>query len=241
MSLSRLAIVSLMLILAACTPRHNYTMEEKSYIAMNAITWCARLTSYPYEYLDDNGNFSGMDLDYINLISQKSGLRIKITHTGSVSECHVHLKNKSVHMMAATRATPERAEYATFTRPYIYVETVMLKVTNKPISAGIGKGFAVRNYLLADRKDLRIEEFSDDEHAVQAMLRGEIDSVIMDTESAKLLRKKYRLELDLITIPFEYPLSFAFRKEDAIPRQIFDKAISDITEFEHERIRRKWM
>ncbi len=117
----------------------------------------------------------------------------------------------------------------------------MIRNTGNPKSVGIGKGYAVRNYVLADRKDLVVFEFSDDEHSIKALLNGQIQSAIMDTESAKMLKKKYGFELDQITIPFEYPLSFAFRTNDTIIRGIFDKAISDITDNEHTRIRRKWM
>lgn len=237
----RLYFLPLIFAFYSCAPEYKYTPEEKSYISANTITWCVRSTSYPYESLKDDGTIIGSSADYIALISEKTGIKIEIAHKGTMTECQQLLKDGRVQMMAAVKPTPEGSKYSTFTRPYIYVDTVMLKMKNNPKSVGIGRGYAVKNYLLNDRKDLLIAEYTDDEVSVRAMLRGEVDSVIMDVESANLLTKKYRLETDRTTIPFEYPLSFSFRTQDTIVRQIFDKAISDITDAEHARIRRKWM
>jgi len=235
------AIILIAVMLSACSQPHEYTPEEKKYIATHTVEWCARTTSYPYEFLNEEGHIIGLSTDYLNLISKKSGIRFRISTQGTMVECQALLKAKTTQMVSAVRPTPERSVYSTFTRPYMYVETVMLKAVNEPKSVGIGRSYAVKIYLMNDRKDLVIHEYVDDEQSLQAMLSGKIDSVIMDTESAKMLKKKYRLEVDQTTVPFEYPLSFAFRPEDLVLRGIFDKAISDISTSEHERIRRKWM
>jgi ABC-type amino acid transport substrate-binding protein len=237
----RWQLLFLAILVSSCAPKHEYTEVEKNYIATHVVEWCARPTSYPYEFLTDDGTFKGLSVDYLELISQKSGIKIRIAAEATMSECQVLLKAGMIQMVSAVRPTPERSEYSTFTRPYVYVETVMLKHTNNPKTVGIGRAYAVKMYLENDRKDLVISEYDDDEQAVKAMLAGGVDSVVMDTESAKMLRKKYRLEVDQVTVPFEYPLSFAFRPGDTVLRGIFDKAISDITDEEHARIRRKWM
>ncbi len=236
-----LLIISTSFMLLSCDTQYDYTVEEKEYIQSQIVSWAAEDNFYPFIYIDTDGQAAGISKDYMDLITKKTGLKFTMASHGQLMDELDQLRRGSVEMITSIRTTPERAVYASFTRPYIFADTVMIKRTNIPRTVGIGKGYAVKNYLEIERKDLKLMEFENDEQAFKAMQRGEIDSVVVDAVSAKFLIKKYRTIYDVVSIPYEYPLSFAVRKDDARLRVILDKAIALITPEEHEEIRRKWM
>ncbi len=83
---SRSVAILFLLLLLSCSQHHDYTIEERSYIATHTIMWCARSTSEPFEFLDNNGVMQGMSVDYLNLISEKTGVRIKISHKTTMDD-----------------------------------------------------------------------------------------------------------------------------------------------------------
>ena len=236
-----LLIISTTFMLLSCNAQYDYTAEEKEYIQTQTVLWASADNFYPFIYIDTDGQSAGISKDYMNLITKKTGLKFTMASHGQLMDQLDQLKHGSIEMITSIRTTPERAVYASFTRPYIFADTVMIKRTNIPRNVGIGKGYAVKNYLEIERKDLKIVEFENDEQAFKEMQRGDIDSVVVDAVSAKFLIKKYRAMYDVISVPYEYPLSFAVRKDDARLRVILDKAIASITPEEHTEIRRKWM
>lgn len=231
----------LTILLVGCNNRINFTTEEEDYIKNHTVTWSAGENRHPYVYLSREGVPLGISVEYMELISRKTGLKFQMINHGILAEELEQLKHKNVEMITSVRPTPERAEYALFTRPYIFIDTVMLKRTNYPKSVGIGKAYAVRSYLEVARKDLEIREFIDDEQSFLAMNSGKIDAVVMDSLNARSLLNKYRMKYDTVSVPYEYPLCFATGKDNAILRSIIDKALTHITQEEHEAIRRKWM
>jgi ABC-type amino acid transport substrate-binding protein len=236
-----LVAVSISILLASCSNRVDLTQEELDFVTEHTVIWAAEDNSSPLIFVNPQGEPDGISKDYLDLITKKTGLRFKMVLRGQLMDELNSLKLGSVELVTSVRPTPDRAEYASFTRPYVFAETVMMKGVNHPKTVGIGRGYAVKNYLEIERKDLKIVEFSNDEEAFRALQLGEIDSVVVDSISAKSLIKRYRAMYDTIIIPYEYPLSFAVRKDNTLLRAVLDKALSSITPEEHEAIRKKWM
>ena len=235
-----MTICAFMFLLPGCSGHTVLTEEEHRYIETHIVNWAADENFQPFIFME-NGVPKGMAVDYLDLISEKTGLRIRLESSGQITTILGLLRAGSIDMVAAIRTTPERARYASFSRPFVYVELVQLRKTKMPITAGVGNGYAVVNFLEVERKDLFLVKFDTDEESIKALINDQIDSVIMDAVAAKMLMKKYNVEFDEVRIPFEYPLSFAVKKDNAILRNIFDKALTSITPEEHKRIREKWM
>lgn len=225
---------------SGCVESTALTTEEEEYVKTHIVNWAADENFQPFIFMD-NGMPKGIAVDYLELICAKTGLKIRLEKSGQLETLLGMLRTGPVDMLSSIRTTPERSRYASFTMPFVYVDLVQLRRVSAPITAGVGQGYAVVNFLEIERKDLFLVKFANDEESLKAMIRGDVDSVVMDAASAKTLMKKYNVEFDELKIPFEYPLSFAVKKDNKILKNILDKALTSITPEEHERIRKKWM
>jgi ABC-type amino acid transport substrate-binding protein len=233
------AILFFTMLLLGCNSKPNFTPEELLYIKTQSITWAVEDNFPPFVFFR-NGVIDGKSKDYLDLISKKSGLIFVEKASCQLVECFNWLDNGSVELITSVRTTPDLAVRATFTRPYLYVSSVIIQRKKFATTIGVGKGYAVKNYLVRERQDLEITEYPDDETAILALIAGEVDSVALDRESANVLIKKYSIDYNQVEIPHEYPLSFAITKNDNLLLSILDKTIDSITESEKDEINKKW-
>lgn len=218
----------------------DFTKEEIAYIQNTAVTWSAEYNYTPFVYTDD-GKPEGLSVDYLNLISEKSGLKfVPILPGCQLDACLENVANGKADLTTSVRPTPQRAETLKFSRPYYIIGTVFIKRVFEPATVGVGKGYAVIEYLKLNRPDLQLVETDSDETSIELLIAGKIDSVILDSTSAALLRKKYSLNFDQVEIPHDYPLSFATKKDNQLLVSILDKTISKITDNERQKINKKW-
>lgn len=234
------AICMISLLIVGCSPPSIFNKEEQAYIDSHIINWAAEDNYQPFIFTD-NSVPKGIAADYLELIIKKSGLKIRLEKSGQLEEILELLNTGPVDLVTSIRTTPDRSKYADFSRPFIYVDLVQLKRTAFPITTGVTNGSAVVNFLKVERKDLLLIEFDNDEAALNALINDDVDSIVLDSVSANRLMRKYNVEFDEVKIPFEYPLSFAVKKDNTILRSILDKTLTTITAEENKRIIEKWM
>lgn len=226
-------------LIAGCSQDVSLTKEEKVYIDSHVVNLGVDINYRPFDYMD--GIPKGMAIDLLDIISKKTGLKIRLEQTGQFEDILGNLRTGNVDLLTALRPTPSRAKFAIFSRPFTIVDIVMLKRVNMPVTVGAGRGYAIVNFIEVERKDLFIHEYDDDDISIQALMAGQVDSIVLDAVVAKQLMRKYNVEFDETRIPFEYPLSFAVKKDNVILRSIIDKALSSISTEEQLRIKEKWM
>lgn len=237
----KLLLILCIVTLSGCSVRSSLTQAERDYIHTHTVVWAAGDTYYPFMYVDKNSMPHGIAIDYMALITRRTGLQFRMGVHGQLPELLSALKSGQVDMVPSIRTTPERAAYASFTRPFILVDLVLLKRIRDPKTVGVAKSSAARVYLSAARKDLAITEYEDNTEAYRALMDGRIDSCVMDVMVATALANRFDTEFDKSSVPFEYPLSFATAKDNIILRSIIDKALNSLSIDEQERIRIKWI
>jgi len=221
-----LILLLTMFLLGSCNKGSLYTADEQEFIDNNIIVWAAEDNYPPFVYLSGNEPI-GFSVDYLNEISKRSGLKIRLENHCQLVTCLALLKDKKVDLVTSVRVTPERSEYADFTRPYITVDTVLIKKVNQPATVGAGKGYAIVQFLKQSSPDIKVVEFDNDELALSALIAGSIDSIALDVASARVLREKYKFKFDESSLQINYPLSFAIIKNSKL-KSIIDKTITDI-------------
>jgi len=75
---------------------------------------------FPFEYLNDDRDPDGFDIDLLHSLVKESGLEVKIT-TGDWFIIKDKMKNGEFDMLAGMYYNPDRAEYYDFTMPYIII------------------------------------------------------------------------------------------------------------------------
>lgn len=243
-------------ILAGCsghpapeTKKIVLTEEELAYVASHpTITWAAEDSRPPYVLVKD-GIVQGLSLDYLQLISKKTGLKFSAIRTGTFYDSIQAVEKKHVNIIPSLRPTPDRSEFMSFTPPYVYNGGVFIFRVNSlprsPLTTGIRKGEAAEDYLHQRFPDMKVIEVDDDEEAIAQLEKGLVDGVVMDqgaanwwiTQAASTDAARVREAV----INFDYPYSIGYDKDDHVLGGILTRAVNSISADEKKILNEKWM
>lgn len=194
----------------------------------------------PYEYLDENGNIVGFDIDYINEVAKLINKKIEIkdmTFDGLLPA----LESKKVDLVIAGMvATPQRRKLVDFSEPYyggkqaIVVSANDDSITN--FNSLVGKNVAVALGYIADSivSDIegikKIDRLNSSYACILAVKNGKSDATVMSyltaTGYAKTNPDIKVVEVDMDT----QDLYIAFRKGDNALIEEVNKAINTLKE-----------
>ena len=197
-----LALVMALGSLCACgngTSTENPSKTEKLVMATNA-------SFPPYEYVDDSGAFAGIDVEIAGLIAEKLGLTLEIQDVEFGSIIGGVQAGKFDIGMAGMTVTDERLQsvnfstsYATGIQSIIVPEGSEIKSfddffnadgTVKNIKVGVQQDTTGDIYLSDTVENGgvgsdHVIQYKTGNDAVQALVTGKIDAVVIDNEPAK--------------------------------------------------------
>ena len=171
----------------------------------------------PFEYRDENGRYQGLSADYVRLIQDRLGVRVKIIEPpawGSVLEM---ARANQLNLIPSIMSTPERQDYLAFTRPYIDFPMVILAHEGGPrprnlkdlygLKVAVVENYAPHELLLTHHPDLNLVGMPNVSSTLQALATGEVDAVVSDLASsvwslrtqARRLIRQWRNALPLST------------------------------------------
>ncbi|MCP5381890.1 MAG: transporter substrate-binding domain-containing protein [Kordiimonadaceae bacterium] len=103
---------------------YSLTEEEKIWIEEHPLITVTIASDWaPLEFIR-NGNPVGFSIDYLDLIAEKVGLKLKYITANSWSSLLEMLKNREIDMAQSIIETPERNEFLDFTKPYLELPSV---------------------------------------------------------------------------------------------------------------------
>ncbi|MBI3231133.1 MAG: transporter substrate-binding domain-containing protein, partial [Burkholderiales bacterium] len=234
MRLSRSALtllfVSILLLPAAQVRADGSTvmLEQRlvDWLFLNPLASYAPESDYgPFVYVDSKGKPLGLSVDFLHLISQKTGLRILAQPAAPLSLNLEKAKQKRVDILTSLRPTPERGEFLQFTTPYVSIPAALFLPTGKDSNTtlaemsgrrlAVGKGYAVEHFLRENFKQIQWVAVASDAEGMQQMAAGKVDGVVADIASVHFLSTQANAyqSVQAANVGFEYPLSFAFRKD----------------------------
>ncbi len=243
----------MLVILTSVGATVTFTQEEKAYIKEHPIiTLGADYQWPPFDFSDQNGKPDGLSIDYINLISQKSGLKFNV-ESAVWAETIEHMKNKKFDGLTCAVKTTQREDYLTFTTPYLSVPMVIITQTKtqgfKTLEAlrgkvvSINKGSYIHEWLQEKYPDIKLRLSTSNEHSLEMLSLGEVDAYVGNLAVATYIINKNLLNNVKITAKleaFETSVSIAIDKDKPILFSIIQKSINDISEQEAQVIKSKW-
>ena len=154
----------------------------------------------PYEYLENNA-IVGIDAEIAGAIAEKLGLELVIDDMEFDSIIEAVKSGKADIGLAGMTVTPEREEVVNFTASYATGVQVVIVTENSPITTvddlfaegantiiGVQRNTTGDLYSTWDLEDAglaTIERYSKGADAVQALITGKVDCVVIDNEPAK--------------------------------------------------------
>ena len=158
----------------------------------------------PYEFIGDSGEFAGIDVEIAGLIAEKLGLELEIQDVDFGSIIGGVQTGKFDMGMAGMTVTDERKQSVNFSTTYATgVQSIIVKEGSeiasfddffnedgsvKDIMIGVQQDTTGDIYATGDIADAglgTVERYNKGADAVQALVSGKVDCVVIDNEPAK--------------------------------------------------------
>ena len=180
---------------AAAEPEDAFTTVEsgKLHMATNAAF-------PPYEMTDDNGGFEGIDVEIATAIADKLGLELVVDDMDFSSVINAVQGGKADIAMAGLTVSEERKQNVDFTASYATGVQVVIVPEDSDITTVddlsndkmIGTQEATTGYIYCSDTpenggygEYHVVAYTNGATAIQALLGGKVDAVVIDNEPAK--------------------------------------------------------
>ncbi|MBR2560909.1 MAG: amino acid ABC transporter substrate-binding protein [Eubacterium sp.] len=149
----------------------------------------------PYELTNDEGGYEGIDVEIATKIAEKLGLELVVDDMDFQSVIAAAQSGKSDIAMAGLTVSEERKQNVDFTDTYATGVQVIIVPEDSPIQSVddlssdtlIGCQEATTGYLYCsdDYGEDAVNSYTNGATAIQALLSGKVDCVVIDNEPAK--------------------------------------------------------
>jgi two-component sensor histidine kinase/ABC-type amino acid transport substrate-binding protein len=229
------------------------TADEISWLLENEIRFAPNSSWPPGDFIDEQGNHSGIVADYIQLFEEKLGFAFQKIFYRTWAEMLSGLENGEADFVGAMQKTDEREQFLLFTEPFIQIPNVILIRNDYPYNissnhlksmtlAGVA-GYASLEHIRETYPVAEIQEFEDDLTALLQTSLGSTDGTVIDLMTASYLVEQYgisNLKLGL-NLNFDWELRMASRNELPELHSILNKLLAQIDSHQHEEIFNKWV
>ena len=231
------------------------TPGETAWLAKNKVMVVASEADWPpVSFVDSQGIYRGITDDYLNLISQRTGLRMEIITDYPWNQMMAMARDRQVDIISAIVKNKDRSAFLNFTDPYFVSPYVIVTQRSHPRIDSITD---ISDRTIAVEKDFILHQRFQKEYprqkllvldntlaALEAVAQGRADAYAGNLMVIRFLMKTNGIKGLRVACPAPWPgsrLRLGIRKDGAILATILNKALADITAEEHQAINRKWM
>jgi len=206
----------------------------------------------PFVSVSPAGQVQGLSMDVLDILKPRLGADVQMLTADSLTNIQQAARRGEVDLISSLRPTPERAEFLAFTDPYVKVPAVLVvnggakSLSLKDLAGravAVGKGYAVEGFVRANYPQVRWVAVPDDVSALRSLMRGEVDGVVADVASVSDATRHSGIQgVQVVqTLPFEYELSFAYRKELTALGTALNAGLKEITPSTRQALLRRWI
>lgn len=212
----------------------------------------------PYQYTQiTSGGYklTGMDVELAKTLAARIGIEIKFNQV-EWKQHQIDLQEGSRDVASGATFTPERSQYVYFSLPYrseensLFVSKDSTKNLNfrnvteylaqvrlQNFRLGVMNGFRygdplINNFIQDEANKDIIFKFNDDNHSLEALMRGEIDGFMADKVVGASIIIAKSVESIVVEVPLNVktPIHFIFSKK-TIPPDLVDHFNQEIKKF----------
>lgn len=218
-----LAALMICVSFVACSSEKKSDDTNTDTDTQETLTMVTNAEFPPYEYKEGD-NVVGIDADVAQAIADKLGMKLEIVDTKFDAIIPGVQSGKYDMGMAGMTVTPEREQSVAFSDSYATgIQSIIVKKgsdiksvddLSEKSKIGVQLGTTGDIYAKDDFGDEAVQEFDKGADAVQALIAGKIDCVIIDNEPAKaFVASNEGLEI-LSTSYAEEEYAICFKKDN---------------------------
>lgn len=221
------------------------------------ITVCPDPKYPPFEFYDESGRYAGISADYLQLISEKTGLAITDIKKDNFNACVEHLRATNRTILGAVYTSHLRTGYLNYTRTYYQPALVILARTSVtgPVTVGSleGKtvvavdGYTVHELLRHDYPGINLTVVPTIRDALRTVSLGNVDAYVGEVATTSWYVEKEGLtNLHIVgeyvpEDPETFNLAIGVRSDEPELLAILNKGLAAITPQEKEVIVDRWI
>ena len=169
----------------------------------------------PYEYMDDDGEYRGFNIDLMRALSIEMGIEFRLLPMDWV-KAYQALQEGSIDAIQGISFEGSREGIFDFSNPYLKnsITTFVKKDNTYAVHLKDLKGKRVgvqrsdrAPYILAEIGEIELVFFSDLNQAMVKLIKGDVDAVVGDRLSGMYTIQKYKLQDRIKIIGEEYESS----------------------------------
>ncbi|MGC5221547.1 ABC transporter substrate-binding protein [Micromonospora sp. DT81.3] len=196
--------------------------------------------SKPYTFTDENGEFTGFDVELFTDVADRMGIDDVVFTGQDFSGLLAAVANGQFDVgVAAIGITEEREQTVDFSDGYLAGYLTVMSSPDANIAdeadlagkrLGVVQGTLQEAYAVKNFTDTELVRFPDNNAAISAVNSGSIDAHFLDYEAAKEYADQYGLE-NAIDIPsFDAPAGFAIAKGKDAFKDALNEALHEAME-----------
>ena len=228
--------------------------QEKEFLASHKEINIGFIKSLsPVEFLDDKGDFAGINREILDLIQSRTGIKLNYIAFDTWHKVYQGLIDNKVDMIGSITPTNERKQQVLFSESYWQMPWVIVhpqyygrKTALKDFygkQVAIVKGYYLIAKLRKEHPLITFKLVDNREQALSALQQERVDGFITTMASATQLLKQENLLTLMISMMEDVSLDkshFGINKEKPILAAIINKGLLSITEKEKQTIHDKW-
>lgn len=211
---------------------------------------------YVFSGSGTNKEIKGFSVEYLQAIAKKLNVTISFTEPEPFDQVLANARERVEGIILSVTPTSEREQYLYFTETYYQTPAVVAVrkdfVSKKSVSTladfsdkkvAVGNGYAVQGYIKVNYPAIKLISVPDDQTALQKLLLGDVDAVVMDFGSLSYYTSNDVLSYVKVVgrTGFEYKHSIAVPKSSPELVLILNQGLKSISEAEKQVIINKWL
>jgi polar amino acid transport system substrate-binding protein/two-component system sensor histidine kinase EvgS len=231
----------------------QFTAEEKAYIRNNpTIILGADYSWAPYDFVDAQGKHTGIAADFLKLIAQKSGLKIKVK-ADKWYKTMQRMRAGKIDGLTCAMKTPDREKFLLFTKPYVSMPLVIITLTqNRDIKGisdlkdkivAVNEGSYLHEWLVKNHPEIKLLLTSSNNDALEEVSIGDANAYIGNIAVATYIMKhNFLSNLKIVNklAKLQTVVSVAIDKNRPLLFSIMQKSLNAIDERQRRAIINKW-
>ena len=230
------------------------TQKEAAWLRRNSILRLGIDRAWaPFEFLDDDGKFSGISSDFVREIETRLNISMRPEKGLSWNQVLESIANKDLDVIAMATPSEERRKKMLFTKPYVSFPAVLATRTDGPFISGLqdlgGRKLAVvesyvtHEYIKKNFPDIELVLIEDLAEALEYVREGKAFATMGNLAAITYLMDLKQIHDVKIAAPTDltFNLSMAVRQDWPELVEILNKALSSLTEEEKTTIKNRWV